>query len=288
MLSKMKFTFLILVILGLLFGCDFIKGTKKKLLQERNKFINAIQENTDYIKNISKVLAFDPDILNTYKGLKERVNNLERIENQKEVFKEYGHKLKDIFNEIIKKYERDIGLPVSYNFYLPSAILWLIPEKPYGEDIPLESKAKEKPYVMETITKTKIISGLIIENNSLIFSSVTPIQSEVGEVLGAVEVWTNFLNILDHYLYRNPKTKIIVVLKKDFVNYFSSIPSDQITDKGFIFYSNIEKIDYKSVINKALSLKNEDLLDINNQKFIVIDLLDFSNKEMGKILFSSF
>ncbi len=287
-MSSRKKLFLLLFLLLIFFpACNLLQGDKK-LFQEKHKFLSNLQENKEYIKNISKALAFDPEISNVYKSLKEKVNDLNKVEANKEVFIEYGRNLKNVFNEIIRKYERDIGLPVRYNFYLPLTILWVIPDKPYGEDIVLQNKSSENLNIMEIFNKIKIVEGIVLKNDALIYSVATPIQSETGEILGAVEVWTDFLSLLDYYLYQNPKAKIIVVLKKEIANYFPSIPKEQTTDQGFILYSNLENINYQSIINKAISLKNESVIEINNKKFIIIDLFDFANKKIGQILFSPF
>jgi len=287
MALKIKKLLILIFIFSLFSACDFLQKDKKLLLQEKEKFISAIEEDSEYIKNISKVLAFDSDIVKVYKELKERVSNLEKIDENREILEKYGHKLKDIFNEIIRKYERDIGLPVKYRFYLSSEVLWLIPDKPYGEDIILQEISQETLNIKEAINKTQIISGIFLGNNGLLFSSATPIQSETGEILGIVEVWTDFTNILEHYLYKNPKAKIMVILKSDFQKFFKNILPNQSTDKGFILYSNLEKVDYSFVINKAITLEKDSIIKINNQKFIVIPLFDFTNKEIGKILFST-
>ncbi|MGB9763398.1 MAG: hypothetical protein ACPLW7_05350 [Minisyncoccia bacterium] len=287
MISKIRKFFVLMIIFSLFSACDFLQKDKKLLLQEKEKFISAIEEDSEYIKNISKVLAFDSDILKVYKELKERVSNFEKIAENKEILEKYGHKLKDIFNEIIRKYERDIGLPVKYKFYLPSGVLWLIPDKPYGEDIILQKSSHESSNITEAINKAKIISGIVVENNGLLFSSATPIQSETGEILGVVEVWTDFVYILEHYLYKNPKAKIMVILKRDFQKFFKDILPDKSTDKGFVLYTNLEKADYPSVINKAIAMEKDSIIKINNKSFIVIPLFDFTNKEIGKILFST-
>ena len=281
---------LIFTILVSLFfvSCTFIKSKEKKLLQEYDKFFSQITERQDYIKNISKVLALDPNILNIYKELRSNIESFERSDKNKEIFYRYGHKLKDIFSEIIIKYERDFGLPVTYNFYIPPSQIWLIPDKPYGEDVLIEDRSREKPNVVEAISKNRIISGIIIQSNALIFSSVTPIQSETGEILGAIEVWTNFSSILDHYLMGNPSAKIIVFLNKDQKKYFDTLSKDFIYENGIVYYTNIEKVDYKKTIDTAMNLKDKSYLDINNKKFIVIKLYDFANREIGRILFSIF
>lgn len=287
MALKIKKLLILIFIFSLFSACDFLQKDKKLLLQEKEKFISAIEEDSEYIKNISKVLAFDSDIVKVYKELKERVSNLEKIDENREILEKYGHKLKDIFNEIIRKYERDIGLPVKYRFYLSSEVLWLIPDKPYGEDIILQEISQETLNIKEAINKTQIISGIFLGNNGLLFSSATPIQSETGEILGIVEVWTDFTNILEHYLYKNPKAKIMVILKSDFQKFFKNILPNQSTDKGFILYSNLEKVDYSFVINRAIAMEKDSIIKINNKSFIVIPLFDFTNKEIGKILFST-
>jgi hypothetical protein len=269
-------------------SCSYLKGNEKKLLQEYDKFFSQITERQEYIKNISKVLALDPNILNIYKELRNKAESFERPDKNKELFYVYGHKLKDIFSETIIKYERDFGLPVSYNFYIPPSQIWLIPDKPYGEDIYIEDKSREKPNVVEAISKNRIISGIMTQNNTLIFSSVTPIQSETGVILGAVEVWTTFSSILDHYLMSNPLAKIIVILNKDQKNYFTTLPKELVYENGIVYYTNVEKADYKKTIDMAMNIKDKGYLDINNKKYIVRNLYNFANQEIGRILFSIF
>ncbi len=276
--------FILFIVLFLFSSCQ----QDKKFFIEKDKFLSQIEKNEEYIRNISKALAFDKEIVGIYTSLKVKVGDLEKIEKQKEAFYEYGYKLKNIFNEIIKKYERDIGLSIKYNFYLPSGVLWVIPDKPHGEDIILQDKSKEKINIIEVFNKKRIIHGIVLETNALIYSATTPVFNESGEILGAIEVWTDFLSLLDYYLYQNAKAKIIVVLKNEVARYFPSIPKDKKTDKGFVLFSNLENLDYQLIINKSFSLKNEDILQISGRKFIIIDLFDFKNNKIGQILFSPY
>ncbi len=282
-----KILFIVSMMMNLL-ACDIINKNKKMLVQESEKFTAQILDRKDYIKNISKVLARDPEILNIYKDVKEKIGNFEKINEKREIVISSGHRLKYIFNEIIIKYERDFGLPVRYHFYLPPAKIWLIPDKPYGEDVILENKISEKPNVAEAISKAKLVSGIIPEKDILVFSSITPIQSETGEVLGAIEAWTDFSSIIDHYLMSNQKDKIIIILNKAYKKYFTKIPASLIFENGIIYYTNIEAVDYKKIVDTVLSLKENDFIKIDKRDFIVINIYDFTNQEIGKILLSIF
>lgn len=280
-----KFIFILLLIMSFI-SCDFFYKNRKILKEEKEKFLTFLYERFDYIKNLSKILASEADIVKIYKNLKEEAGNIKSLDSKGELIKSYGQKLKEVFNEIVRKYERDIGLPVRYSFYLPPGRVWLIPDKPLGEDIPFEDKSKEKPFLTEIFRNGKIFSGLITEREGLIYSAITPILNEKGEIIGAIEAWVNFLYILENYLSNNPKTKIIVFLNKEQKEILVTWPEQYTYNKGVLFYQNVGNIDYKKISETIFETKNDEIVKLNDKEFIVIDLKDFSDIEIGKLLLS--
>jgi len=99
-------------------SCNLVNNNKKILKEEKVKFTSFFNEKFDYTENLSKVLAFDNEIVKVYKSLEEEAGDFKNLDSKKNLINSYGQKLKAVFNEIIRKYERDIGLPVRYNFYL--------------------------------------------------------------------------------------------------------------------------------------------------------------------------
>lgn len=129
---------------------------------------------------------------------------------------------------------------------------------------------------------------MITEKEGLIYSAITPILNERGEIIGAVEAWINFSDILENYLSIHPKTKIIVFLNEEQKRILGSWPEQYTYEKGILFYQNVENIDYRKLSEKVYGTKDDEIIKVDGKEFIVIDLKDFSKKEIGKILLSVF
>lgn len=266
-------------------ACDIkSKQQESNYIREKELFEKVVRDKSQYIYELAKILSLDQDIIGIYQSLKKKVGDLYMINNEnKAFFYNYGKELKEAFERKIRTYEKEPSFPVYYHFLLPPARSWLKPELPNGEDITLQDIGKIRPSIIDLQTKGTFLSGLEAIDNKLIYRTIMPIWGPNGEILGAVEVSSDYSNFIINYLQENPKKQIFIYLDKSLNNAFQN---KKIFKNGILYYTNIEMkdADYENIFELLIEPKKQ--IHYKNKDYIIIPITDNNQQNLGYVLIS--
>lgn len=263
------------------------RGLLKKL---KETFISDVEMKKDSLKTIGKQIALDPNFFNIYKRLKIRVGNLNEVtSNNTEIFKIYGKILRERFEGRIREIEKKLKIPISYYFYLPPARSFVIPNLPPEQDIPLEDLSFTNISVVEAIKNRTILEGYEVNKEGILYKYIVPFYDDNGEVLGAIEVNTPILKMVESFVNKNPKVIMLILVKRDFEKILDTVIAQNRAKvlNNFILYYINDNFDLNLLNNYSLTVKQEDNVKIGNKLFLQIFLKDFKNNEIGALLLST-
>lgn len=277
---------LLIIINSFFISCkpSFIKEDDS-IDREKKIFIEKLNDKFKYTYELAKILSIDQEIVSIYKDLKKKVTELSNINEQnRRIFISTGSRLKEIFERKMRIYEKEIILPVKYRFYLPPAVLWLKPELPIGEDIPLKDLQNDRPSLLEIGLTKKASEGFEYTNETLHYRVLFPIIDEENNYLGAVEVSSYIEDLMMSYLQDFPKRNILIFLNSDVSKKIH--PDKRYLNNSILYYTNLnlESHEYETLFD--LTIKNKEPIKYKNKTFFVVPINSIDNKNLGKILVS--